>query len=200
MSLPIAPITLEGAYLRLEPLATTHAPRLFEIGNEPSIWTYLPSAPFKTPPDALRWIEDALRAAEQRTQLPFAAVDGASGMIAGSTRYLDLNPNERSIEIGWTWYGTSYQRTPLNTEAKFLLLEHAFERLGAVRVQFKTDLRNERSQRAIERLGARREGVLRKHMTLPKNGFIRDTVFYSVIDEEWPDVKARLRSLLTTAR
>ena len=140
-------------------------------------------------------IEQALEVAAGGTQLPFAIVHRGSGKGVGSTRYLDIRRSDRGLEIGWTWIGTDYQRTVINTECKYLLLRHAFEDLGAVRVQMKTDLRNVRSQRAIERLGAVREGVLRKHIVL-WDGFIRDTVYYSVIHEEWPEVKRRLEGLL----
>ncbi|MBI4841836.1 MAG: GNAT family N-acetyltransferase, partial [candidate division NC10 bacterium] len=129
------------------------------------------------------------------TQIPFAIVERASGKAIGSTRYLDIRRGDRGLEIGWTWIGLPFQRTAVNTECKYLLLVHAFEDQRAVRVQLKTDLRNEASQRAIERLGAVREGVLRKHMVL-WDGFIRDTVYYSIIDSEWPEVKRRLQRRL----
>ena len=138
--------------------------------------------PLKSVPDTQGWIDQALEVAATGTQIPFAIIERASGKAIGSTRYMDIRRNDRGLEIGWTWIGTAFQRTAMNTECKYLLLRHAFEELGAVRVQLKTDLRNVRSQRAIERLGAVREGVLRKHMVL-WDGFIRDTVYYSVIEE-----------------
>jgi N-acetyltransferase len=118
--------------------------------------------------------------------------------VVGSTRFLNIRPEHRSLEIGWTWLGQDWQRTSLNTEAKFLLLSHAMERLGCVRVEFKTDARNARSQRALERIGATREGVMRKHMIVQGN-FVRDSVYFSIIDTEWPDIKARLQGLLDRA-
>jgi RimJ/RimL family protein N-acetyltransferase len=141
------------------------------------------------------WVRDILSRAEKGTDLPFVAVHLASGRVAGATRYLNIMPNDRGLEIGGTWYGLDFQRTAVNTECKYLLLKHAFETLGAIRVQLKTDSRNERSQRAIERLGAVREGVLRNHMVLP-DGYIRHSVFYSILDSEWPAVKSRLEEWL----
>ncbi len=129
------------------------------------------------------------------SQLPFAVIDQKNNRVAGSTRYLDIRPNDRAIEIGSTWLGSEFQRTAINSECKYLLLRHAFEELGAVRVTLKTDGRNEQSQRAIERLGAVREGVLRKHMVM-WDGYVRDTVYYSILDSEWPQVKDRLKGLL----
>ncbi|MFM8320705.1 MAG: GNAT family N-acetyltransferase, partial [Chloroflexota bacterium] len=118
-----------------------------------------------------------------------------TGLALGCTRYLDIRPAHRGVEIGGTWYGAAYQRTGVNTEAKYLLLQHAFETWGCVRVQLKTDLRNQRSQRAIERLGAVREGVIRNHMVLP-DGSLRHSVIYSILDSEWPAVKLRLEALM----
>jgi RimJ/RimL family protein N-acetyltransferase len=129
------------------------------------------------------------------TDLPFAVVHLASGQAIGATRYMDIQPANRALEIGGTWYAPAYRRTAVNTEAKYLLLAHAFEALGCVRVQLKTDLRNERSQRAIERIGAQKEGVLRHNLIMP-DGHRRSSVYYSILDEEWPAVKARLEALL----
>ena len=189
------PVTLEGRHVRLEPLALHHAEGLFEVGKDEMIWSYMPRPPLKCLQDAQVLIDQALEVAAAATQIPFAIIERKSGKAIGSTRYLDIRPNDRGLEIGWTWIGTAYQRTVVNTECKYLLLRHAFEDLGAVRVQLKTDLRNVRSQRAIQRLGAVREGVLRKHIVL-WDGFIRDTVYYSVIESEWPEVKRRLEGLM----
>jgi RimJ/RimL family protein N-acetyltransferase len=141
------------------------------------------------------WLREILARAEKGTDLPFVVVHLASGRIAGATRYLNIVPRDRGLEIGGTWYGLEFQRTGVNTECKYLLLRYAFEILGAIRVQLKTDLRNERSQRAIERIGAVKEGILRNHMILP-DGTIRNSVFYSIIDSEWPAVKMRLEALM----
>jgi RimJ/RimL family protein N-acetyltransferase len=190
-----AAITLDGQYARLEPLGTKHAEGLFAIGQEEKIWRYLLRPKLESVADAQGFVEEALRVAATGSQLPFAIVDQKSNRVAGSTRYLDIRPNDRAIEIGSTWLGREFQRTAINTECKYLLLRHAFEDLGAVRVTLKTDGRNEQSQRAIERLGAIREGVLRKHMVM-WDGYIRDTVYYSILDSEWPEVKRRLEDFL----
>ena len=138
--------------------------------------------------DMQNWVLDILSRVDKGTGLPFAVIHLASGRVAGATRYLNIMPNDRGLEIGGTWYGTDFQRTPVNTECKYLLLTHAFETLKCIRVQLKTDARNERSQNAIERIGAKKEGILRNHMILP-DGRYRDSVFYSILDTEWADVK-----------
>jgi RimJ/RimL family protein N-acetyltransferase len=190
-----APITLEGQYARLEPLDAKHAEGLFAIGQDEKIWRYLLRPKLESVPDALGFVQEALRVAATGSQLPFAVIDQKNNRVAGSTRYLDIRPNDRAIEIGSTWLGSEFQRTAINSECKYLLLRHAFEELGAVRVTLKTDGRNEQSQRAIERLGAVRDGVLRKHMVM-WDGYVRDTVYYSILDSEWPQVKDRLQGLL----
>ena len=190
-----APITLKGEYARLEPLDPRHAEGLFAIGQDEKIWRYLLRPKLESVADARSFVEDALRVAVGGSQLPFVIIDQKSNRVAGSTRYLDIRPNDRAIEIGSTWLGREFQRTTINTECKYLLLRHAFEELGAVRVTLKTDGRNEQSQRAIERIGAVREGVLRKHMVM-WDGYVRDTVYYSILDSEWPQVKDRLEGLL----
>ncbi len=189
------PVILEGTHARLEPLAAAHAEALHDAGADPEIWRHLPRGPFRDVDDAKGWIAEAMAAAAQGREVPFAIVERASARVAGSTRYLDIRPADRGLEIGWTWIGAPWQRTAVNTECKYLLLRHAFEDLGAVRVQLKTDARNLRSQTAIERIGARREGTLRKHMAV-RDGFIRDSVYFSVTDDDWPGVKARLEALL----
>ena len=141
------------------------------------------------------WVCDILARAGRGTDLPFVAIHLESGRVAGATRYLNMLPEHRGLEIGGTWYGLEFQRTAVNTECKYLLLKYAFETLGCIRVQFKTDLRNERSQRAIERIGAVKEGILRNHMILP-DGRYRHSVFYSILDSEWPEVKKRLEEMI----
>jgi predicted thioesterase/RimJ/RimL family protein N-acetyltransferase len=189
------PVTLEGTHVRLEPLAAKHVAGLFEAGRDASIWRYLPRLPFATEDDARSFVEAAMEGTAKGSEVAFASVSLADGRVVGSTRYLDIRRGDRALEIGWTWLTTAAQRTPVNTECKYLLLRHAFDDLGAVRVQLKTDARNERSQRAIERIGGLREGVLRRHMTLP-DGHVRDTVMYGITDLEWPAVKARLEERL----
>jgi RimJ/RimL family protein N-acetyltransferase len=190
----IVPVTLEGRRVRLEPLEERHARELFEAGRDAEIWRTMPRGPLVSIDDARAMIREALEAARDGLQAPFAIVDRVSGRAIGSTRYLRIRRAHRGLEIGWTWLALAHQRTAANTECKKLLLEHAFERLGALRVQLKTDARNVRSQRAIERIGAVREGVLRSHMVMP-DGFVRDTVMYSVTAAEWPGVKVRLEEL-----
>ena len=187
------PILLVGRHVRLEPLTLTHAPDLFAaLQADPSIWRWRTVAP----PDALPGME-AMIAADLEAQangalVAFAQVEPASGRAVGGTTYMDIRRRDRGLEVGSTWLGKPWQRTGINTEAKYLLLRHAFEELGAARVQLKTDGRNLQSQAAIERLGAVREGVLRQHL-LARDGFLRDTVMYSILDKEWPAVKRRLQ-------
>jgi RimJ/RimL family protein N-acetyltransferase len=143
----------------------------------------------------LNWIKDILSRRDLGNELPFAVVHLASGKTVGATRYLDMQHDHKGLEIGGTWYAPEYQRTPVNTECKYQLLKYAFEELGCIRVQLKTDLRNTRSQVAIERLGAVKEGILRNHMITPE-GVIRDSVYYSILDSEWESVKKRLEEKL----
>jgi predicted thioesterase/RimJ/RimL family protein N-acetyltransferase len=189
------PTSLAGEHVRLEPLAPHHAEGLFEAGRHREIWRHLPGAPFAAPEDARRYVEAAVRGTGAGSEVAFAVLRRSDGRVVGTTRYLDIRRGDRALEIGWTWLTPAVQRTPVNTECKYLLLRHAFETLGAVRVQLKTDLRNERSQAAIVRIGATREGVLRRHMTLP-DGHVRDTVMFGITDADWPGVKARLEEML----
>jgi RimJ/RimL family protein N-acetyltransferase len=190
------PVTLAGRLVRLEPLMPEHASDLFAaLSVDPSIWRWRPV----TVPATLTEMEASLAAnlAEQAqgTVVVFTQIETASGRAVGTTSYMNISRRDRGLEIGSTWLGKPWQRSGINTEAKYLLLRHAFEELGAVRVQLKTDARNVQSQQAIERLGAVREGVLRKHLVMA-DGFIRDTVMYSIIADEWPGVKQRLEGLM----
>jgi N-acetyltransferase len=189
--LKVAPVQLRGEGVLLEPLAQEHAQGLYNRGRSDADWAYLPRSRFIDMADTRQWIDEALG---ERAQLPFVIVETAKNKAVGSTRYLNIRPEHRSLEIGWTWLGQEWQRTGINTEVKFLLLSHAFERLGCVRVEFKTDARNLRSQRALERIGATREGVLRNHMIVQGN-YVRDSVYFSVIDSDWLEVKERLTLL-----
>src|SRR5512143_2060166 len=191
----VQPVTLTGRYVRLEPLSEVHVPGLAAIGMDDEIWKYMLYGPIRSEEDIRNWVHDMLERADQGTDLPFAVIDQAAGCVAGATRYLEIRPAHRGLEIGGTWYGAAYRRTRVNTESKYLLLEHAFETLGCIRVQLKTDSRNERSQRAIERIGAVKEGVLRNHMVL-LDGLVRHSVYYSILDSEWPSVKVRLQDML----
>ncbi len=190
----IEPITLEGRYVRLEPLAMAHHAALCEAGRDNTIWRYMPQT-LRTPEDMRAFIEAALEAQATGAALPFATVDKASGRAVGSTRFFNIDRTHRRLEIGWTWLGLAWQRTAANTEAKYLMLRHAFETLGCIRVEFKTDSLNERSRAAILRLGAKEEGTFRNHMIMP-DGRLRHSVYYSIIAAEWPEVKARLETKL----
>ena len=192
MSMSIAPVVLEGSGVRLEPLAAEHAQGLYNRGRVGADWAFMPRQCFVDLADTRQWIDLALTTTGH---LPFAIVETHKGRAVGSTRYLNIRPEHRSLEIGWTWLGREWQRTGVNTEAKLLLLGHAFERLRCVRVEFKTDARNERSLLALERIGAQREGTLRNHMIVQGN-HVRDSVYFSITDAEWPDVKKGLAKRL----
>jgi RimJ/RimL family protein N-acetyltransferase len=191
----VKPVVLEGQHVRLEPMTEEHIPGLAEIGTGQTFWDFMLYGNINTLEDMRSWVRDILARTEKGTDLPFVAIHLVSGRVAGATRYLNIVPKDRGLEIGGTWYGPEFQRTPVNTECKYLLLRHAFETLGCIRVQLKTDLRNERSQRAIERIGAVKEGILRNHMILP-DGRIRDSVFYSILNTEWPNVKRKLEGMM----
>lgn len=193
----VTPVTLEvpSGAVRLEPMSPAHARALFEASRDPGVWLYLPERQPATVDEMATRIEAALAAQRSGLELPFVIVDRAGGGVIGSTRYLDIQPTHKTIEIGSTWLSPAAQRTGVNTQCKYLLLRHAFEPLSAVRVCLKTDARNERSQRAILRIGARYEGRLRRSRVL-HDGFIRDTMYYSILDSEWPEVKSRLESML----
>ncbi|MCL4271711.1 MAG: GNAT family N-acetyltransferase [Anaerolineales bacterium] len=195
MSNWVSRVTLQGNYVRLEPLSEEHIPGLAQIGIGQDFWHFMLYGNMKTEDDMRGWVLGILEREKKGGDLPFAVIHLASGKVAGATRYLNIAPKDRGLEVGGTWYGTEFQRTAVNTECKYLLLGHAFETLKAIRVQIKTDSRNERSQRAIERIGAKREGVLRNHMSLP-DGYIRHSVFYSIIDSEWAEVKKNLEVML----
>ena len=194
-SLEIKPVTLTGRVVRLEPLSEAHVPDLAVVGQDDSLWAYIPYPPVRSEADMRAWVRDMLQRQSRGADLPFAVIDLAAGRAIGASRYLDIQPAHRAVEIGGSWYGRAYQRTAVNTETKYLLLRHAFDTLGCIRVQLKADQRNRRSQRAIERLGAVREGVLRHNLIMP-DGHQRNSVYYSILAEEWPAVKARLEGLL----
>ena len=188
----IKPVVLTGKYVRLEPMTESHIPALAAIGTGQDFWHFMLYGEMRTDADMRGWVTDIL---SRTSDLPFVAVHLASGRVAGATRYLNIVPRDRGLEIGGTWYGPEFQRTAVNTECKYLLLKHAFETLGAIRVQLKTDSRNVRSQKAIERIGGVKEGVLRNHMILP-DGLFRHSVFYSILDSEWGSVKKKLEELM----
>jgi len=188
--LNVEPLTLSGSAVRLEPMTIDHVQALARVGLEPELWRWTPTA--VTDVDEMRaYVQTALDEQRRGAALPFVIIDQASGQIIGSTRYANIDRANRRLEIGWTWLAPSHQRTRANTEAKLLLLTHAFENLGALRVELKTDALNEKSRTAILRIGAVEEGILRKHV-ITASGRIRDTVYFSIVDGEWPRVKARL--------
>lgn len=190
-------VLLEGQHVRLEPLSFGHLDGLCEFGLDEDLWR-LTTIQVRTPEDMRVFIEAALRQEKEGTVMPFATVENATGRIAGSTRYLNIDFKNRRVEIGSTWVGRPWQRTIVNTEAKYLMLRHAFETMECIRVELKTDMLNERSQKAILRLGAKQEGIFRKHMVVD-GGRIRDTVYFSIIDSEWPAVRAELERKLARA-
>jgi RimJ/RimL family protein N-acetyltransferase len=187
-------VTLAGRHVRLEPLSAEHLPALCEVGLDPELWRWTLAA-IRTPEEMRDYVETALRERDQGRALPFATVDAESGRPIGSTRFGNVSMADGRVEIGWTWVARPWQRTPANTEAKYLMLRHAFETLGCVRVELKTDALNARSRAAILRVGAREEGVLRKHMR-SQGGRMRDTVYFSILDDEWPAVRAGLEARL----
>jgi len=189
------PLTLTGRRVDLVPLTLEHVAPLARAGADPSIWRFMTVGPRQTPAAMEDLIRLLLRRQAEGTDLAFTVVDKSDEVPIGMTRYLEIDRGHRRVEIGGTWYAPSFQRTPVNTECKRLLLAHAFDVEGVQRVQLKTDLRNLRSQRAIERIGATREGVLRDHMLLP-DGFVRSSVVYSVVRAEWPSVRTRLDAML----
>ena len=191
----LEPVVLEGAHVRLEPLAPHHVADLAVAAADPEVWRWMPVAPPSGEAEMAAIVDGLLARADAGVQFPFAQVELATGRAVGATSYLDIALEDGRIEIGWTWIGRPWWRTAINTEAKLLFLGHAFETLGANRVAIKTDIRNERSQAAIERLGAVREGVVR-HQYIRPDGTLRDTVLYSVVPEEWPAVRAHLRARL----
>ena len=191
---PLAPVTLEGRYLILEPVAESHARDLFDVMQDEDVCRYLAWPPPRALDETLALIRQAEDLMARRESIVFAQIWKATGRAIGSTRLLDVRPNDRQVEIGATFLGREYWRTPANTESKFLFLRYCFETLGCVRVALKTDGRNVRSQDAITRLGAIREGTLRKHMNV--RGFQRDTVYFSILDTEWPAIRTHLSARL----
>jgi RimJ/RimL family protein N-acetyltransferase len=190
----LSPCFLEGSLVRLEPLSLRHLDGLCAVGLDPEIWR-LTIAQVDSRGAMERYVVQAL--AEQRagTALPFATVLQTSGEVIGSTRFHSPAPAHRRVEIGWTWLGRAWQRTGANTEAKYLMLRHAFEHWGCMRVEFKTSTLNERSRAALRRIGAVEEGVLRRHM-INEDGTVRDSVYFSILLEEWPSVKLRLERMM----
>jgi RimJ/RimL family protein N-acetyltransferase len=193
----IEPVSLEGTFVRMEPLTLDHVPALTEVGTDPELW---------------RWTKDLIRNEEEMrayvnvplawqgagTALPFATVEKSSGRVVGCTRMFDIDRDNRTLEIGYTWVAPPWQRTVINTDAKYVMLKHAFETLGCIRVQLKTDSLNDKSRNAMLRIGAKEEGTFHNHMIM-REGRYRHTVFFAILDSEWPTIKADLERKLGQA-
>jgi RimJ/RimL family protein N-acetyltransferase len=186
----VEPMILEGKFVKLEPMQLEHVDALAEVGLEESLWKWIPTQ-CKTREDMENYVRLALSDQERGIALPFVTIEQASGTVIGSTRFGNIDVANKRAEIGWTWINPKWQRTVVNTEAKFLMLSHAFETWKCIRVELKTDALNEKSRNAILRIGAKEEGIFRKHM-ITSTGRYRDTVYFSVLDSEWPTVKQRL--------
>ena len=192
--LTLDPVTLEGGVVRLVPLGVEHVDGMCEVGLDPEIWRWMPTT-VNDRAGMEAFVQESLDMQNAGTGLPFATTLRATGQVIGSTRFMNVAVAHRRVEVGGTWIGTAWQRTRVNTEAKYLMLRYAFEQLGCLRVEFKTHARNSRSRAAILRLGAVEEGLFRKHM-VQGDGSIRDTVYFSIVDDEWPVVKGRLEARL----
>ena len=196
-TLRLQPVTLAGEVVRLEPLAAGHAAALTQVGLHPELWRLQPE-PVQTQDDMQRYVDRALAGQRDGNCLPFVIVRQDDGQIIGATRYMDIALAHKRLEIGGTWLTPASQRSGANTEAKFLLLQHAFETIGIMRVVFKTELSNMQSRQAILRIGGVEEGVFRKHL-IAQSGRARDMVYFAILDEDWPAVKARLLTRMRRA-
>jgi RimJ/RimL family protein N-acetyltransferase len=190
----VSPVTLEGRHVRLEPLSQAHHAGLAAIGLAEELWRWIPT-PVRTAEEMSAYIGTALDEQARGVSLPFAQIEKSSGRAIGCTRYGNIDRTHHRVEIGWTWVAPEWQRTGVNTETKYLLLRHAFETLGCIRVELKTDSLNEKSRNAILRIGAKEEGIFRNHM-ITASGRIRHTVYFSILDSEWPAVKTRLENMM----
>jgi RimJ/RimL family protein N-acetyltransferase len=193
----IEPVILEGEHVRLEPLRVDHLPAIYKAGMDGSIWKWTANI-VNAESDLERYVRTALADQMLGTAVPFVTIERSSGTVVGSTRFGNIDVINRKAEIGWTWINPTWQRTAINTEAKLLMLTHAFEVWKCLRVELKTDSNNDRSQNAIRRLGAVEEGTLRNHM-ITESGRSRHSVIFSIIDSEWDDVKENLISKLVGA-
>lgn len=190
-----APVTLSGKVVRLEPMTPAHIPGLSVAGKDESIWKYMIYGNLSSPDCMSAWVSEILRRQASGTDMAFVVFHRESGQVVGATRFMEMRPPHHSLEIGGTWYAPEFQRTGMNTECKYLMLKYAFERMDCIRVQFKVDARNKRSIQAIERLGAVREGVLCNHYIL-QDGTFRDSVYFSILDREWPATKIQMELML----
>ena len=194
----VQPVVLEAQNVRLEPLSLAHFPRLAEIGLQDDIFRWF-TEHVRTEAAMRKFIVTALEEQEAGESLPFATIDRQLGLAVGSTRFMNIEPAHLRVEIGGTWIAPEWQRTPVNTEAKYLMMRHAFETWGCNRVELKTDSLNEQSRRAIARIGAKEEGIFRNHM-VTASGRLRHSVYFSVIRKEWPQVKAALEAKMEKYR
>jgi RimJ/RimL family protein N-acetyltransferase len=194
----VTPVTLEGTRVRMEPLSLErHFDGLLAIGTDPDLWKWTLGV-VETADDLRRYLGEALREQSEGRSLPFATMDRATGAIVGCTRFGNIEPRHRKAEIGWTWVGRAHQRTHVNTEAKYLMLRHAFETWDCIRVELKTNVLNRRSRDAMLRIGAVEEGILRSH-AISDRGTVRDTIYYSILASEWPAVRERLLTMMKAA-
>ncbi len=186
---------IDGKLVALLPLGNWHAETLFKASRSEAIWSYMPPAQWKSVEETGAWINQCLAKRESGEVIAYAVIEKSTGELLGTSQYLNINAHHARVEIGFTFYCPRVQRTGINTECKYLLIQNAFEAFNTIRVEFKTDSRNVCSQKALERIGATLEGTLRNHMIL-HNGHIRDSVYYSIIQEEWPEVKVHLEKLM----
>jgi RimJ/RimL family protein N-acetyltransferase len=191
----VEPVTLEGRHVRLEPLAERHLEDLAAVAADAVLWTWTTDSAASAR-GFRSYADRAFEMQKAGTALPFATISRSAGRPVGSTRFANFDAGNRRVEIGWTWLAREWQRTAVNTEAKYLMLSHAFEDLGCIRVELKTDARNAQSRAAIRRIGGVEEGTLRRH-AITESGRLRDTVYYSILDDEWSAVKARLEERLS---
>jgi RimJ/RimL family protein N-acetyltransferase len=190
----IEPVLLEGDIVRLEPMRVDHLPALCRVGLEPGLWEWTSNV-IKENGDLERYVKDALAEQNLGKAVPFVTIEKDSGTVVGSTRFANIDVSNRKTEIGWTWINPKWQRTGINTEAKLLMFTHAFETWKCIRVELKTDVNNQRSRNAMKRIGCVEEGILRNHM-ITESGRYRDSIYFSIIESEWPMVKELLRSKL----
>jgi N-acetyltransferase len=190
----LSPVTLEGSHVRLEPLSESHHDALCAFGLDPELWKWIPFQVLDRD-QMMAYIRNAIAEQGKGVSIPFATVDRASGQAVGATRFMNIDPANKRVEIGSTWIARPWQRTTINTEAKYLMMRYAFETLGCNRVEYKTDALNTQSRNAILRIGAKEEGIFRSHV-VTWSGRLRDSVYFSVIAPEWPEVKARLEAKL----
>ena len=188
------PVLLQGRHVRLEPLSRNHLPGLLAVGLDPVLWKWTLNK-VNGPADLERYVETALAEHQAGSSLPFATVLQSTGQVIGSTRFGNISLPNKRVEIGWTWIGRPWQRTAANTEAKLLMLTHAFEVAGVARVELKTNVLNTQSRNAMLRIGCVEEGILRQH-AIADDGTTRDTIYYSILRNEWPAVRERLSALL----